>query len=189
MTLDRKSCHRLLIGLSACVASVAAQPAPSGSAAQTTLEAPSFVRTGASSDAAAKIDPAARREDWRWLDKYPDDASHRRAEAAELQAEMLPLRQANERLAQLIEERKPLDIEAEFYKNKPLSQWPEWLRRKLEKSDASFRALRDVFHLIEQDIDFIVAKYGNERGHLRMLWAGAAPGSIGFLKPLSAPSR
>ena len=44
--------------------------------------------------------------------------------------------------------------------------------------------MRDVFRLIEQDVDFIVAKYANERGHLRKLWAGAAPGSIGFLKPL-----
>jgi hypothetical protein len=46
-----------------------------------------------------------------------------------------------------------------------------------------------VFRLLEQDVDFIVAKYSNERGHLRKLWAGAPPGSIGFLKPVAAPSR
>jgi hypothetical protein len=189
MRLDRKSCHRLLAGLSACLASVTAPPALAGSTAKTTLEAPSFVRTGASSDAVATIDPAARREDWRWLDRYPDDASHRRAEAAELQAVIAHLRQANGRLAELIEERKPLDSEAEFYKRKPLNQWPPWLLRSLEKSDSSFSALRNVFRLLEQDVDFIVAKYGNERGHLRKLWAGAPPGSIGFLKPIAAPSR
>jgi hypothetical protein len=136
-----------------------------------------------------QIDPAARREDWRWLDRFPDDASHRRAEAAELQAVIGHLRPANERLAQLIDERKPLEVEAAFHKNKPPSQWPQWLLRKLEESDGKFMALRDVFRLLEQDVDFIVAKYGNERGHLRRLWAGAAPGSIGFLKPVSTLPR
>jgi len=189
MTLDRKSCHRLLVSLSACVASVASQPAPAASAARTTLETPPFVRPGASAQAAEKIDPAARREDWRWLDRYPDEASHRRAEAVELQAVIAHLRPANERLAQLIAARRPLDIEAAFHKGKPLSQWPPWLLRKLEENDGSLLALRDVFRLLEQDVDFIVAKYANERGHLRKLWGGAAPGSIGFLKPLSGPSR
>ena len=189
MTLDRKSCHRLLVSLSVCVASVASQSAPAAPAARTTLETPPFVRTGASAQAAEKIDPAARREDWRWLDRYPDEASHRRAEAGELQAVIAHLRPANERLAQLIAARRPLDIEAAFHKGKPLSQWPPWLLRKLEENDGSLLALRDVFRLLEQDVEFIVAKYANERGHLRKLWGGAAPGSIGFLKPLSAPSR
>ena len=188
--MDSNSCHRLLVGLSACVAIVAcASRRPPGRDADDARGA-AVVQTGAAPEAAAKIDPAARREDWRWLDRYPDESSHRRAEAAELQVVIDRLRQPNERLAQLIDERKPLEIEAAFPQGQAaVSSGLRGYVRKLEKSDASFAALRDVFRLLEQDVDFIVAKYGNERGHLRKLWAGAAPGSIGFLKPLSAPSR
>jgi len=77
-----------------------------------------------------------------------------------------------------IAERKPLDLEAEFYKGKPL---PAWLHKKIEESDSSFRGVTQTFRDIEHDIAVIVKKYDDPRERLGKLWGGAAPGSMGPL--------
>ena len=175
--------HRLLAvavaGLSLAVASGAAFAA----------SPPLAAAVGAKADATpatVRIDPAARREDWRWLDKYPDEAAHRKAERAHLQAVID--RAAAERATRATDRRTRADRQGtEFYK--PPKTPPPELQRKVDDSDSSFKALVDVFDGLQQDIEFIVAKYRHERGHLRKLWGGAPPGSIGFLEPLRAPSR
>ena len=176
--------HRLLAGAFAGLALAVA------SKATFAASPPHPAAVGAKADATqatVHIVPAARREDWRWLDRYPDEAAHRKAERADLQAVIDRLRQPNERLAQLMAERVPIDNECGFYwPSRPL---PPQLQLRIDASNSSLRALADVFALLQQDIEFIVAKYGNERGHLRKLWGGAPPGSIGFLEPLRPPSR
>jgi hypothetical protein len=125
----------------------------------------------------------AVREDRRWLERYPDEAAHRRAEASELESVIVNLRIPNERLGDLLRQRKILNEKAEFYKGKPL---PHDLRRDIDANDASLNGLRDVFRGIDQEIVGVVDKYGDEREHLRKLWAGAAPGSLGAFVPRSA---
>ncbi|HEY2560971.1 MAG TPA: hypothetical protein VGI48_14795 [Caldimonas sp.] len=125
----------------------------------------------------------AVREDRRWLERYPDEASHRRAEAAELESVIVKLRIPNERLGDLLRQRKTLNEKAEFYKAGSL---PRDLQRDVDANDASLNALRDVFRGVEQEITGIVDKYGEQREHLRKLWEGAAPGSLGAFVPRSA---
>jgi hypothetical protein len=174
------SSHRLIVGALACLVLGAASGAAFGPGIPTAARAASSGK--ADTPAAPRIDPASRREDFRSLNKYPDEASHRKAEALDLQAVIDRLRQPNARLAELIAASVPLDKEADFYKGKRLSPA---LQGKVDENEASFTALIDVFRLLEQDVDFIVAKYRNDREHFAKLWAGAPPGSIGFLKPLS----
>jgi len=44
-------------------------------------------------------------------------------------------------------------------------------------------AVRDVFSGLQVEIAGIVDKYADERAHLRKLWAGARPGSLGVFVP------
>ncbi|HEX4234794.1 MAG TPA: hypothetical protein VH041_10845 [Caldimonas sp.] len=125
----------------------------------------------------------AVREDRRWLERYPDEATHRKAEAIELDSVIVKLRNPNERLGELRRQRRTLNEKAEFYKGKPL---PRDLQRDINANDASLNALRDVFRGIEGEIAGIVDKFSDEREHLRKLWAGAAPGSLGAFVPRSA---
>jgi len=129
---------------------------------------------------------AAVRDDRRRLERYPDEATHRKAEAAELAVVLVKLRTPNARLAELLAKRKALDGEAEFYKGKPL---PRELQREVDASDASLQALRDVFRGLDGEVVGIVERYADERTHLRKLWGGAAPGSIGAFEPRSGSSR
>jgi hypothetical protein len=127
----------------------------------------------------------AARADRQLLNRFPDEASHRQAQRAELESVARNIDRAKTRLDQLIAERKPLDEEAKFYVGKHLAPA---LKRSIDASDASFNALADVFHDLEQRVVEIVAKYGNERERLRKLWAGAPLGSMGPLAPTPAPS-
>jgi hypothetical protein len=86
--------------------------------------------------------------------------------------------QATARLVELVAERKPLDLEAEFYKGKPL---PAWLHKKMEQSEKSFRELTQTFRDLEHDLAVLVKKYDDPRERLGKLWGGAAPGSMGPL--------
>jgi len=131
---------------------------------------------------AADCRRAAERDDRRWLARYPSEAAHRAAELGEIEVVVVKLRAPNARLAELLEQRKALDLKAEFYPN----ALPLELRRDIEANDASLLALRDLFRGLEAEIAGIVDKFGDERSHLRGLWAGAPPGTIGVFVPRSA---
>jgi hypothetical protein len=122
----------------------------------------------------------ATRDDRRRLERYPDEAAHRRAEREELAQVVLKLRAPNARLAELLVARRALDAEAEFYRGKPLKRE---LQRDLDANDAALLAQRDVFRNIEAEIGGVVDKYADERAHLRKLWAGAKPGTLGVFVP------
>ena len=128
----------------------------------------------------------ATRDDRRRLERYPDEAAQRRAERDELAQVVLKLRAPNARLAELLAARRALDAEAEFYQGKPLKRE---LQRDLDANDAALLAQRDVFRNIEAEIAGVVDKYADERAHLRKLWSGAAPGSLGVFVPRAARSR
>ena len=125
----------------------------------------------------------ARRADEQLLDKYPDPQAYDTLRAADLAPVIRQIRQSNARLLELIAERKPLDIEAEFYKGKPL---PIWLRDKIEASDASFKALTQVFRDLEHAIATVAERYEAPRERLARLWGGTAPGSMGPLVAFTA---
>ena len=131
---------------------------------------------------AADCRRAAERDDRRWLSKYPSEAMHRKAELGEIATVVVKLRVPNARLAELLAQHKVLAEKAEFY---PKGVPPE-LRREIEANDAALLAVRDVFRVLDGEIVGIVDKYADERTHLRKLWGGAQPGTIGVFVPRSA---
>ncbi|MBV9891659.1 MAG: hypothetical protein JO090_12330 [Rhizobacter sp.] len=125
---------------------------------------------------------SATRDDRRWLERFANEVAHRKAEAGELEAVVVKLRVPNARLAELLAQHKVLREKAEFY---PRGLPPDLLR-EVRANDASLLAVRDVFRVLELEIAGIVDKYADERTHLRKLWGGAAPGTIGLFVPRSA---
>jgi len=131
---------------------------------------------------ACRLDTAvvqrAVREERQFLARHADEASHRRAEVADLDAVADRIRVAQARFHQLVEQRQPLEKERAFYENdkvtKPL---PPWLRTGLDASDAQFLALADILRGLEQDVGSTQARYQCERERFGMMWGDAAPGS------------
>ncbi len=150
---------------------------------------PAQAAASAEADRQAEIEEAgrqaARRADRQLRDKYPDQASHRRAHHNELLEVSRMLRGPTARYRELVEQRKPLDVQAAFYVGKPL---PLELKRKFDANEAAFAALVDVFRGLQLEVAAIDAQFGNERARLSRLWAGAPPGSMGPLPAASAPS-
>ena len=126
----------------------------------------------------------ATRMETQFLTRFPDEASHRRAQLADLQQVVDRIRVAHKRFDQLAAERRPLDTELEFYKGKPV---PIVLKAKLDASDAQFAALTDILRGHEQTIGDLQARYQCERDTYGKLWAGAAPGSSACDRPACAP--
>ncbi len=125
---------------------------------------------------------SAARDDRRWLARFPSEQAHRKAEAGEIETVVVKLRAPNARLAELLAQHKVLREKAEFY---PRGLPPDLLR-DVQANDASLLAVRDVFRVLELEIAGIVDKYADERTHLRKLWDGAEPGTIGVFVPRSA---
>ena len=115
--------------------------------------------------------------------KYPDEAAHDKARAADLDIVRERLRSIERRLAELAAERKRLDEEAEFYKGKPL---PPLLQRKIDENAAKVAALHVLKSHEEQATKYINDKHDIELERLKKLWAGSRAGSMGFL-PLPPP--
>lgn len=133
---------------------------------------------------AKEAQQAAVRADRQLLNKFPGEFSHRKSELTEINEVMRKIQLAMKRYRELVVERKPLDEQAAFYVGKAM---PAALRLSLDASNASFAALTDLFRADEIDVGRIVARYAVEREHLRKLWAGSPPGSIGMPAIVSAP--
>ncbi len=153
---------------------------------------PSMAETAAGIEAArvAKNDAdsleSARRADRQLLKRFPDEALHRRAEAAELDGVIRNIRLTMRRYDELAARRKPLDVEAAFHATGTM---PATLRRAISDSDGSFNGLVDTFHGQERSVADIVARYRGERQRLLKLLAGASAGSMGLLDAASVPGR
>jgi hypothetical protein len=118
----------------------------------------------------------AVRRDRNLVNRFPDQAAHDRARAAALDTVRLAIRASSLRLEALGLDRKPLLDESEFYVGKPL---PKELKAQLDANDAAFAAQRSAMQTQEAELERINALYDAELGHLRRLWAGARPGSLG----------
>lgn len=118
----------------------------------------------------------AVRRDRNLLARYPNDAAHRKAREAALDNVRVAMKTTEMRLHDLAAERQPLLSEAEFYKGKPL---PPKLRGQLDANDASTAAQREAALTQEAELDRVNRLYDAELARLRLLWAGAVPGSLG----------
>ena len=131
----------------------------------------------------AKERKRAIRQERQFLKRYPEEASHRRAQLADLKKVTDRIRVGHKRFYELAAERKPLDKERAVYENKPV---PAWLEPKLDTSDAQFAALTKTLHGHEQKVGEIQARYQCQRDTFGKLWAGAAPASSACNRPTCA---
>lgn len=118
----------------------------------------------------------AVRRDRNLMNRFPNEAAHRRAREAALDTVRLAIKATEARQVELAAARKPLDEEAEFYKGKSM---PLRLRQQLDANDAAVDAQRSAAQNQEAELVRINKLYDVELAHLRQLWAGAQPGSLG----------
>jgi hypothetical protein len=118
----------------------------------------------------------AIRRDRNLLARFPNEAAHTKARDAALGVVQDSIKRSEQRVADLQKERKPLVDEAEFYVGKPL---PIKLKQQLESVDVSIEAQRSIAQNQKVEVQRITDLYDGELAHLKKLWAGAEPGSIG----------
>ncbi|MEY4765821.1 MAG: hypothetical protein RI907_2494 [Pseudomonadota bacterium] len=139
----------------------------------------------------AELAEAARkdavRRDRNLVMRYPDEAAHDKARESVLDDLRRSIEASERHLKTLEEERKPLEAETEFYKNKRL---PPKLKAKLDANEAQQKAQRDIIATQRSEMVRVDGLYDAELARLKKLWAGAAPGSVPDShvgKPSSAP--
>lgn len=108
--------------------------------------------------------------------RFPNEAAHNRARDAALEAVRASMRASEKRIKELEAERKPLKEEAEFYRGRKM---PARLRQQIEANETSIAAQRELIQNQEAELVRINRLYDAELAHLRKLWNGAQPGSIG----------
>lgn len=112
----------------------------------------------------------ALRRDRNLLARFPNEASHRKAREAALEASRKAVLASQGRIAQLANERKPLMAESEFFSGKP---WPAKLKQQIEANDVSVDALRSLINNQQAEIGRIDERYDAELERLRRLWPGS----------------
>ncbi len=129
-----------------------------------------------------EVERAARqdaiRRDRNLLTRFPNEEAHARARESALDDVRKGVAFSEARLAELERERKPLIDETEFYKGR---RQPATLRQKLDANDAAAAAQRSLVKNQKEEINRINALYDVELQRLKLLWGGAAPGSMGVI--------
>jgi hypothetical protein len=121
------------------------------------------------------------RRDRDLLKRFPNEAAHAKAREKALDDVATSVRNSEARIKLLLEERKPLQNEAEFYVGKTL---PNKVRLGLDANDAALEAQRSLVQNQQIEVVRINSLYDTELARLKKLWAGALPGSLG---PVASP--
>ena len=116
------------------------------------------------------------RRDRDLLKRFPNEAAHGKAREKALDDVASSVRNSEARIKLLLQERKPLVDEAEFYVGKPL---PNKVKLGLDANDAALEAQRSLVQNQQTEVVRINALYDAELARLKKLWAGAMPGSVG----------
>jgi hypothetical protein len=126
-----------------------------------------------------RIDQAdAVRRDRNMVARYPNEATHNKAREAALDTVRVAIKATEQRLRDLVAERKPLIDEAEFYEGRVV---PTKLKIQIDANDASREAQRSAVANQQAELARINSIYDGELARMRKLWAGATPGSLGPL--------
>ena len=114
----------------------------------------------------------AVRRDRNLMLRFPHQAAHDKARQLALDDLHKATQASEQRMAELIKERKPLLADAEFYKGKAL---PFKLKSKLDTNEASQQAQKDIIENQVAEKGRINGLYDAELQRLRRLWSGAPP--------------
>ena len=82
---------------------------------------------------------------------------------------------ASKRIEELVQDRRKLDDEMEFYKKEP-SKAPQSLRRQIEDVNQSVAVQKRFIGEQENEVRRINARFDEELARLKLLWAAQAPG-------------
>lgn len=118
----------------------------------------------------------AVRRDRNLKTRFPNEAVHNKAREASLEAVRASLRASMQRIKELEAERAPMREEAEFFRGRPL---PVRLKQQIEANETSMAAQRELIGTQEAELVRVNRIYDTELEHLRKLWSGARPGSVG----------
>jgi len=117
------------------------------------------------------------RRDRDMLKRFPNEVAHGKAREKALDDVASSVRNTEARVKLLLQERKPLLDELEFYPSpRPV---PHKLRLALDANDASLEAQRSLVQNQQTEVVRINALYDTELARLKKLWAGAMPGTVG----------
>jgi hypothetical protein len=112
------------------------------------------------------------------LIRYPNQSVHDKERAEALAQIDEVIAAVNKREAALVQQRKEVDAEMEFYQSDP-SKAPFWLRRKLEDSDKQMVVQKRFLEEQAQEKQRINQRFDEELGKLRQLWSPQAAASGG----------
>ncbi|HEY2190567.1 MAG TPA: hypothetical protein VGH48_18580 [Caldimonas sp.] len=123
------------------------------------------------------------------MQRFPDEAAHWKAREKALDDVRLSAKNSGTRIAILLDERKKLDEEKQFYENervkKPL---PTTLKQKIDANEASLEAQRSVSQNAQAELARINSNYDSELLRLKKLWSGTPAGSLGPLPDTRGPA-
>ena len=123
----------------------------------------------------AQADMARQQEDKRrekvLLARYPNREAHDRVRADALVQINELIKSAQTEVAQVLKQRKQLDLEMEFYKNDP-SKAPLSLKRQFESNDANMALQQNYIKEQEAEKNRVNARFDAELVKLNQLWSG-----------------
>jgi hypothetical protein len=137
-------------------------------------------------DREAKAEFAARsdavRRDRNLMQRFPDEAAHRKSREKALDELRIAGKIYAGRIAELMDERKKLEDEKLFYVNERVNKpLPTQLQQKLDANEALLEAQKSLAQNQVAETTRINALYDVELARLKKLWGGAQPGSLGPL--------
>jgi hypothetical protein len=136
----------------------------------------------------AALNDAVRR-DRNLMQRYPDEAAHRKAREKALDEFRVSEKNSAARIALLLEEKKKLDEDRKFYENERVKKTlPTTLKQKIDANDAALAAQRSVALNAQTELDRINANHDAELLRLKKLWGGARAGSLGPLPETRSPA-
>ncbi|MDZ7938909.1 MAG: DUF4124 domain-containing protein [Rhodoferax sp.] len=115
-----------------------------------------------------------KRRDRALLTRYPNKGVHDQERAEALSQIEVVVRAATTRLKELDRQRALIDEEMEFYKKDP-SKAPVYLRRQQEENTQSQSVQRRFIAEQEGESRRVNARFDDELGRLKALWAMMAP--------------
>ena|SRR5436190_12583943 len=124
------------------------------------------------------------RRDRDLLKRYPNEAAHAKARERALDDVASSVRNSEARIKLLLQERKPLDDEKEFYVGKSM---PNKLQLALDANDAALDAQRSLVQNQQTEIVRVNTNFDTELARLKKLWGGAMLGTVAAANTASAP--
>lgn len=117
-----------------------------------------------------------KRRDRALLTRYPNKTVHDQERADALAQIAAVTKAATTRSEELVRQRTAIDEEMEFYKKDP-SKAPAYLRRQLDENTQSQSVQKRFIGEQEAEAKRVNARFDDELGRLRQLWAQLGPAS------------